>query len=54
MTDFVDDDQVAVEEVRYLKDPEEAARKLSELAKSNWAEDNITVVVVRLRNPPCD
>ena len=49
--DKVENEQ-AVEHVRYTKDPEKAAEELVKLATDGGSRDNITVVVIRLRDPP--
>jgi protein phosphatase PTC1 len=48
----VAEDHEAVEYVRYMKSPKEAADELVKFAKQRYSNDNVTVVVVRFRNPP--
>ncbi|EMD37613.1 hypothetical protein CERSUDRAFT_83363 [Gelatoporia subvermispora B] len=46
------EDQKAVELVRGVADPRKAAQSLLEHAYENYSTDNVTVLVVRFRNPP--
>lgn len=48
------EDQAAVELVRGTNDPKEAAELLMETAYKNYSTDNVTVLVVRFREPPED
>ncbi|OJT06950.1 Protein phosphatase 2C -like protein [Trametes pubescens] len=45
-------DQAAVELVRGIADPRKAAEELLEHAYRNYSSDNVTVLVVRFRDPP--
>ncbi|KAL1942062.1 hypothetical protein VTO73DRAFT_6592 [Trametes versicolor] len=45
-------DQAAVELVRGMADPRKAAEELLEHAYRNYSSDNVTVLVVRFRDPP--
>ena len=45
-------DQGAVDLVRSISDPREAAEELLEHAYRNYSTDNVTVLVVRFREPP--
>ena len=42
----------AVELVRAIADPRKAAEELLEHAYRNYSTDNVTVLVVRFRDPP--
>ncbi|KAL6310432.1 protein serine/threonine phosphatase 2C [Sparassis latifolia] len=46
------EDQAAVDLVRTLLEPKKAAEELLEHAYKNYSTDNMTVLVVRFRNPP--
>ncbi|KAH9946976.1 protein serine/threonine phosphatase 2C [Amylocystis lapponica] len=46
------DDQPAVELVRATTDPRKMAEELMDYAYRNYSTDNVTVLVVRFRNPP--
>lgn len=46
------DDQAAVDLVRGTTDPRRAAEDLLDNAYKNYSTDNVTVLVVRFRNPP--
>ncbi|KAF9784471.1 protein serine/threonine phosphatase 2C [Thelephora terrestris] len=46
------EDKEAVDHVRYIKDPKEAVEELVKYAKNRYSNDNVTVVVIRLRDPP--
>ncbi|KAI0070630.1 protein serine/threonine phosphatase 2C [Panus rudis PR-1116 ss-1] len=46
------DDQGAVSLVRGIADPKRAAEELLEYAYRKYSTDNVTVLVVRFRNPP--
>ncbi|KIP11630.1 hypothetical protein PHLGIDRAFT_83304 [Phlebiopsis gigantea 11061_1 CR5-6] len=46
------DDQGAVDIVRQIADPKKAADELLDHAYRNYSTDNVTVLVVRFRNPP--
>ncbi|KAH9935625.1 phosphatase 2C-like domain-containing protein [Fomitopsis serialis] len=46
------DDQRACELVRSITDPRRAAEELLDYAYKNYSTDNVTVLVVRFRNPP--
>ncbi|TCD64171.1 Protein phosphatase 2C 1 [Steccherinum ochraceum] len=46
------DDKAAVHLVRDIADPRKAAETLLDHAYKNWSSDNVTVLVVRFRNPP--
>jgi len=50
--DFVKDFQVAINHVRYTRDPKKAAEELIKLAIDSESPDDITVVVIRFRDPP--
>jgi len=45
------EDQAAVQLVRDVADPRKAAETLLDHAYKNWSSDNVTVLVVRFRNP---
>ncbi|KAJ8468441.1 hypothetical protein ONZ51_g9641 [Trametes cubensis] len=45
-------DQAAVELVRGIADPRKAAEELLDHAYRNYSSDNVTVLVVRFRDPP--
>ena len=45
------DDQGAVDLVRLIADPKKAADELLDHAYKNYSTDNVTVVIVRFRNP---
>lgn len=45
------DDQKAVDLVRAIADPRQAAEDLLDYAYKNYSSDNVTVLVVRFRNP---
>ena len=45
-------DQGAVELVRGIADPRKAAEELLDNAYKNYSTDNVTVLVVRFRDPP--
>ena len=45
-------DQGAVDLVRAISDPRKAAEELLEHAYKNYSTDNVTVLVVRFRDPP--
>ncbi len=45
-------DQGACDLVRSLADPKKAAEELLEHAYKNYSTDNVTVLVVRFRDPP--
>ncbi len=45
-------DQGAVDLVRAIADPRKAAEELLEHAYRNYSTDNVTVLVVRFRDPP--
>lgn len=45
-------DQDAVDLVRGISDPKKAAEELLEHAYKKYSTDNVTVLVVRFRNPP--
>lgn len=46
------EDKEAIDHVRYIKSPKEAVEELVKYAKNRYSNDNVTVVVVRLRDPP--
>lgn len=46
------DDQTAVELVRGILNPKKMAEELLDYAYRNYSTDNVTVLVVRLGNPP--
>jgi len=46
------EDKEAIDHVRFIKNPQEAAEELVKYAKARYSNDNVTVVVVRLRDPP--
>lgn len=46
------EDQAAVELVRGIADPRKAAEQLLDHAYRNYSTDNVTVLVIRFRNPP--
>ncbi|KZT10654.1 protein serine/threonine phosphatase 2C [Laetiporus sulphureus 93-53] len=46
------DDQTAVQLVRGVSNPKEAAQLLLDHAYQNYSSDNVTVLIVRFRNPP--
>ncbi|CCM05449.1 uncharacterized protein FIBRA_07668 [Fibroporia radiculosa] len=46
------DDQKAIELVRGIADTKKAAEELLDYAYKNYSTDNVTVLVVRFRNPP--
>jgi len=46
------EDKEAIDHVRYIKNPQEAADELVKYAKARYSNDNVTVVVIRLRDPP--
>lgn len=46
------EDNEAVDHVRYMKNPQEASEELVGYAKQRYSNDNVTVVVVRFRDPP--
>lgn len=46
------DDKEAIDQVRYIKNPREAVEELVKYAKNRYSNDNVTVVVIRLRDPP--
>lgn len=46
------EDQKAVELVRGITEPRKAAEFLLQHAYENYSTDNVTVLVVRFRNPP--
>jgi protein phosphatase PTC1 len=48
------DDQAACEIVRAMPDPQEAAKKLVEEATHRYTNDNITVMVIRLKDVPSE
>ena len=45
------EDQGAVDIVRHIADPKRAADELLDHAYRNYSSDNVTVLVVRFRNP---
>ena len=45
------DDQSAVDLVRAIADPKQAADELLDHAYRNYSSDNVTVLVVRFRDP---
>ena len=45
-------DQGAVDLVRAVSDPRQAAEELLDYAYKNYSTDNVTVLVVRFRDPP--
>ena len=45
-------DQTACELVRNVADPKKAAEELLDYAYKNYSTDNVTVLVIRFRNPP--
>lgn len=45
------EDQEAVDQVRHIADPAEAAKNLLDQAYAKYSSDNVTVLVVRFRNP---
>lgn len=45
------DDQGAVDLIRNIADPKQAAEELLDHAYRNYSSDNVTVLVVRFRNP---
>ncbi|KAK7692592.1 hypothetical protein QCA50_004223 [Cerrena zonata] len=45
-------DQEAVAQVRHIADPAEAAKSLMDQAYAKYSTDNVTVLVIRFRNPP--
>ena len=48
------DDQTACELVRAISDPQEAATALVQEATHRYTNDNITVMVIRLKDVPSD
>lgn len=46
------EDKEAIDHVRYIKNPKEAVDELVKYAKTRYSNDNVTVVVIRLRDPP--
>jgi len=48
----VAEDNEAVEHVRFIKNPKDAVEELVSYAKARYSNDNVTVVVVRFRDPP--
>lgn len=46
------EDQKACELVRNVTDPRRAAEELLDYAYKNYSTDNVTVLVIRFRNPP--
>ena len=46
------EDQGAVDLVRGVADPAAAAKVLMQFAYDHYSTDNVTVIVVRFRNPP--
>jgi len=46
------EDKEAIDHVRYIKSPDEAVEELVKYAKARYSNDNVTVVVIRLRDPP--
>lgn len=46
------EDKEAIDHVRYIKSPKEAVEELVKFAKTRYSNDNVTVVVIRLRDPP--
>jgi len=46
------EDKEAIDHVRYIKNPKEAVEELVKYAKARYSNDNVTVVVIRLRDPP--
>jgi len=48
------DDQPAVDLVRGVADSRKAAEELLDHAFSNYSSDNVTVMVIRFRNPPAN
>jgi protein phosphatase PTC1 len=47
-------DQAACEVVRTIADPQEAARALVQEATHRYTNDNITVMVIRLKDVPSE
>jgi len=48
------DDQAACELVRPIEDPQEAAKVLVQEATHRYTNDNITVMVIRLKDVPAE
>lgn len=46
------EDKEAIDHVRYIGNPKEAVDELVKYAKNRYSNDNVTVVVIRLRDPP--
>ena len=46
------EDKEAIDHVRYIKSPKEAVEELVKYAKARYSNDNVTVAVIRLRDPP--
>ena len=46
------EDKEAIDHVRYIGSPKEAVDELVKYAKNRYSNDNVTVVVIRLRDPP--
>ena len=46
------EDEEAIDHVRYIGSPKEAVDELVKYAKNRNSNDNVTVVVIRLRDPP--
>lgn len=48
------DDQTACQLVRTITDPQVAAKKLVHEATQRYTNDNVTVMVIRLKDVPSD
>lgn len=48
------DDQTACELIRATADPQDAAKKLVNEATQRYTNDNVTVMVIRLKDVPSD
>jgi len=46
------EDKEAIDHVRYIQSPKEAVEELVKYAKARYSNDNVTVAVIRLKDPP--